>query len=65
MKTDVRVEGQRIYAAKTGLKFGAKGRVQHPHQLLQKLTKSQRRKIRQALHREGRFDLIAQSLGGE
>ena len=51
-----------VYATTTGLKNGARAKVQDPKEFVQPLPKSARRQLRKALQRAGRTDLVMATL---
>lgn len=53
----IELNGNKLFATPTGIKVGAKGKVQPPAAFLATLSKGERRKVRQAGRAIGRHDI--------
>lgn len=51
------------YETPIGIKIGSNGKSHHPRALPRHATKGEMRRIRRALHRAGKTDLLNQTLG--
>lgn len=55
--TGFNFNGKNVFAAKTGLKLGSKGKVTPAGELFAKMAKGEARKLRKKLREMGRADL--------